>query len=78
MDSTEFPVRGQQEQSAYNRHFESTCYHPLLLFNREGDFPHHRQRQFEGGHRGAADAASGSTGHKPLVLYKGFLYQAAS
>ena len=31
------PVHGQQEQSAYNGHFESTCYHPLLLFNREGD-----------------------------------------
>ena len=28
---------GQQENSAYNGHFESTCYHPLLLFNREGD-----------------------------------------
>ncbi len=26
---------GQQENSAYNGHFESTCYHPLLLFNRE-------------------------------------------
>jgi hypothetical protein len=37
MDSTEIPVFGQQEQSAYNGHFESTCYHPLLLFNREGD-----------------------------------------
>jgi len=37
MDSTEIPVSGQQEQSAYNGHFESTCYHPLLLFNREGD-----------------------------------------
>lgn len=36
MDSTEIPVHGQQEQSAYNGHFESTCYHPLLLFNREG------------------------------------------
>jgi hypothetical protein len=33
----EIPVYGQQEQSAYNGHFESTCYHPLLLFNREGD-----------------------------------------
>jgi hypothetical protein len=30
-------VFGQQENSAYNGHFESTCYHPLLLFNREGD-----------------------------------------
>ena len=37
MDSTEIPVYGQEEQSAYNGHFESTCYHPLLLFNREGD-----------------------------------------
>ena len=37
MDSTEIPVYGQQEQSAYNGHFESTCYHPLLLFNAEGD-----------------------------------------
>jgi hypothetical protein len=37
MDSTEVPVYGEQERSAYNGHFESTCYHPLLLFNREGD-----------------------------------------
>jgi hypothetical protein len=37
MDSTEIPVYGRQENSAYNGHFESTCYHPLLLFNREGD-----------------------------------------
>lgn len=33
MDSTEIPVYGRQENSAYNGHFESTCYHPLLLFN---------------------------------------------
>ena len=38
MDSTEIPVYGQQKNSAYKSHFESTCYHPLLLFNREGDF----------------------------------------
>jgi hypothetical protein len=37
MDSTEIPVYGRQEQGAYNGHFESTCYHPLLLFNGEGD-----------------------------------------
>lgn len=37
MDSTEVRVHGRQEHSAYNGHFESTCYHPLLLFNREGD-----------------------------------------
>jgi hypothetical protein len=27
LDSTEIPVYGQQEQSAYNGHFEATCYH---------------------------------------------------
>jgi Transposase DDE domain group 1 len=37
LDSTEVRVHGRQEHSAYNGHFESTCYHPLLLFNREGD-----------------------------------------
>ena len=37
MDSTEIPVYCEQENSAYNNHFESTCYHPLLLFNGEGD-----------------------------------------
>src|SRR3989441_1125858 len=38
IDSTEVPVYGNQESSAYNGHFESTCYHPLLLFNSEGDY----------------------------------------
>ncbi len=33
MDSTEIPVYGKQEQSAYNGYFESACYHPLLLFS---------------------------------------------
>src|ERR1700691_5187395 len=37
MDSSESPVRGQQEGSAYNGHFESVCYHPLFLFNDHGD-----------------------------------------
>ncbi len=32
LDSTEIPVYGEQEQSAYNGHFESTCFHPVLLF----------------------------------------------
>ena len=49
LDSTEIPVYGQQDQSAYSGHFESTCYHPLLLFNREGDClaasPAERDRQ---------------------------------
>ncbi len=38
MDSTEIPVYGEQEDSAYHGHFESTCYHPLLLFNGGGDY----------------------------------------
>ena len=38
MDLTEIPVYGWQENSAYNSHFESTCYHPLLLFNCQGDW----------------------------------------
>jgi hypothetical protein len=37
MDSSESPVHGQQEGGAYNGHFESVCYHPLFLFNNEGD-----------------------------------------
>jgi hypothetical protein len=37
MDSTEVPVYGAREQSAYNGHFESTCYHLLLPFNGEGN-----------------------------------------
>jgi hypothetical protein len=37
MDSSESPVHGQQEGSAYNGRFESVCYHPLFLFNDHGD-----------------------------------------
>ena len=37
IDSTEVPVYGEQEQSAYNGYFEFTCFHPLLLFSEEGD-----------------------------------------
>ena len=37
MDSSESPVHGQQEGSAYNGHFESVCDHPLFLFNDHGD-----------------------------------------
>ncbi len=68
MDSTEIPVYGQQEQSACNGHFECTCYHPLLLFNREGDCLAGKLRP---GNVHSAD-------DWPLVRYKGFPYQAAS
>jgi hypothetical protein len=37
MDSSESPVHGEQEGSAYNGHFESVCYHSLFLFNIHGD-----------------------------------------
>ena len=138
MDSTEIPVYGQQENSAYNGHFESTCYHPLLLFNAEGDclaaklrpgnghsaedwaelllqeIEHQQELGKEVVFRGDAAFAkpeiyealeergvkyairipannrlerdiaelltrpAGRPSHKPVVWYKGFLYQAAS
>src|SRR5713226_3156205 len=37
IDSSESPVHGAQEQAAYNGHFESVCYHPLFVFNQDGD-----------------------------------------
>jgi hypothetical protein len=37
MDSSESPVHGEQEGSAYNGHFRSHCYHPLFCFNQYGD-----------------------------------------
>src|SRR5450756_1481016 len=37
IDSSESPVHGSQEGSAYNGYFESTCYHPLFCFNNYGD-----------------------------------------
>ena len=37
MDSSESPVHGEQEGSAYNGHFKSNCFHPLFCFNQFGD-----------------------------------------
>ena len=37
MDSSVSETYGQQEGTAYNGHFECTCYHPLFLFNQFGD-----------------------------------------
>ena len=37
MDSSESPVHGHQEGTAYNGHFGCTCYHPLFCFNQFGD-----------------------------------------
>ncbi len=37
IDSSESPVHGKQEASAYNGHFGRSFYHPLSVFNRHGD-----------------------------------------
>jgi hypothetical protein len=37
MDSSVSPTHGEQEGTAYNGHFGSTCYHPLFVFNQFGD-----------------------------------------
>jgi hypothetical protein len=37
IDSSESSVHGAQEQSSYNGHFKSFCYHPLFVFNQKGD-----------------------------------------
>jgi len=37
MDSSESPVHGEQEGSAYKGHFSCNCYHPLFCFNQYGD-----------------------------------------
>ena len=37
MDSSVSPTHGEQEMSAWNGHFECTCYHPLFVFNQFGD-----------------------------------------
>ena len=37
LDSSVSETHGQQEGSAYNGHFGSTCYHPLFCFNQDGD-----------------------------------------
>ncbi len=37
MDSSVSETYGRQQGSAYNGHFECSCYHPLFLFNQFGD-----------------------------------------
>ena len=37
MDSSESPVHGDQEGSAWNGHFQKKCMHPLFVFNQFGD-----------------------------------------
>jgi hypothetical protein len=51
MDSSVSETYGRQEGSAYNGHFECTCYHPLFLFNQFGDLERVLLRR---GNRGSA------------------------
>jgi Transposase DDE domain group 1 len=44
MDSSESPIHGEQEGSAWNGHFGCTCYHPLFVFNQFGDLERCRLR----------------------------------
>jgi len=37
MDSSESPLHGDQEGSAWNGHFQLKCLHPLFVFNQFGD-----------------------------------------
>ncbi len=75
MDSTEIPVYGEQENSAYNPghgsadggHFASPCYHPLLLFNREGDCLAGKLRPGNPG-CGSADGVHSADGWEELLL----------
>ena len=67
MDSSVSPTHGEQEGSAYNGHFGSTCYHPLFLFNQFGDLERSSLRP---GNVHSADDWEGVL--KPVVVrYKG-------
>jgi len=44
MDSSVSPTHGDQEGSAYNGHFGCECYHPLFVFNQDGDVEYARLR----------------------------------
>jgi len=37
IDGSVSPTYGTQEGTAYNGHFACTCYHPLFVFNQDGD-----------------------------------------
>jgi hypothetical protein len=37
MDSSVSPTYGEQEGTRFNGHFGCTCYHPLFIFNQDGD-----------------------------------------
>ena len=76
MDSTESPVHGQQEGSAYNGHFESVCYHPLLLQHGDclfGESLPSMAESLESRNRGPGGSL-GSTPPSPTILHLGELF----
>jgi hypothetical protein len=44
MDSSVSETYGDQEGTAYNGHFTCECYHPLFLFNQDGDVEYAKLR----------------------------------
>ena len=44
MDSSVSETYGQQEGTVYNGHFGCECYHPLFIFNQDGDVEYARLR----------------------------------
>ena len=74
MDSSVSETYGQQEGSAYNGHFECTCYHPLFLFNQDGDLERAMLRR--GNHASAkfwaAGAVAGGCDDRHLDVPKSF------
>lgn len=44
MDSSVSPTHGEQEGTAYNGHFGCDCYHPLFVFNQDGDVEYAKLR----------------------------------
>ncbi len=37
IDSSASPIHGDQEGAAHNGHFTCVCYHPIFVFNQDGD-----------------------------------------
>ena len=62
MDSSVSETYGQQEGSAYNGHFGCDCYHPLFLFNQDGDVERTLLR-----HGNVASADDWRTVLKPVI-----------
>lgn len=70
MDSIGIPVYGQEEQSAYNDHFDSTFHHPLSLFHTELG----ADLSYPGDARSAASRNAGARPAKSGRLRAGRMY----